>query len=160
MVSIDGIPFVRHHHQPENTAPSRCEALMTTLDERPSSAEVLDLDSFADAADPRYSIEVERCTDLYAVLRLAGAFEMGQRVDLIHALDRLRLAGTDVLVDLSAVTFISAGVANAVVDASLRGDNRIRLFVATRAILMVLDALGAHELIVDGAPVIADLLVA
>ncbi|EME25384.1 hypothetical protein G418_02071 [Rhodococcus qingshengii BKS 20-40] len=139
-------------------AESRQEAFMTTINERSSAANVLDLFDSAGREGHRYSIDVESYTPSYAVLRLAGELDMGQRVELVHALDRLLLVGTDIHVDLSGVTFMSSGVANAVVDAAGRGNNRIRLFAPTRAVSMIFQALGASELIAGVATSTADAL--
>ncbi len=139
-------------------AESRQEAFMTTINERSSAANVLDLFDSAGREGHRYSIDVESYTPSYAVLRLAGELDMGQRVELVHALDRLLLVGTDIHVDLSGVTFMSSGVANAVVDAAGRGNNRIRLFAPTRAVSMIFQALGASELIAGDATSTADAL--
>lgn len=98
---------------------------------------------------PRHSVEVESYSTSYAVLRVSGDLDMTARAELTGKLDELLASGADVLVDLSAVSFMYSGAANAVIDAASATDSRVRIFAPTRPVRMILDVLGAGVLIVD-----------
>ena len=98
---------------------------------------------------PRYSVEVESYSTSYSVLRVSGDLDMTARTELTGKLEDLLSGGADVLVDLSAVSFMYSGAANAVIDAASATDSRVRIFAPTRPVRMILDVLGAGVLIVD-----------
>lgn len=98
---------------------------------------------------PRYSVEVESYSTSYSVLRVSGDLDMTARTELTGKLEDLLSSGADVLVDLSAVSFMYSGAANAVIDAASATDSRVRIFAPTRPVRMILDVLGAGVLIVD-----------
>lgn len=98
---------------------------------------------------PRYSVEVESYSSEFAVLRVGGDLDLTARAALVADLDRLIADGTDVLVDMSAVAFIYSGAANAIIDAASATDVDVRIFAPTRPVRMILDVLGAGDLLVD-----------
>ncbi|MET4046799.1 MULTISPECIES: STAS domain-containing protein [unclassified Rhodococcus (in: high G+C Gram-positive bacteria)] len=101
---------------------------------------------------PRYSIEVESYSDSYAVLRVSGDLDMSSRTALTHNLGQLTASGADVLIDLSAVSFMYSGAVNAVITSALASDGSVRVFAPTRPARMVIESLGAAALLVDHRP--------
>ncbi|KZF08913.1 MAG: STAS domain-containing protein [Rhodococcus sp. (in: high G+C Gram-positive bacteria)] len=116
-----------------------------------TAANSLSVDAAAQSVGeaPRYSVEVESYSTSYSVLRVSGDLDMTARPELTGKLEDLLSSGADVLVDLSAVSFIYSGAANAVIDAASATDSRVRIFAPTRPVRMILDVLGAGVLIVD-----------
>ncbi|MGB3370806.1 MAG: STAS domain-containing protein [Rhodococcus sp. (in: high G+C Gram-positive bacteria)] len=116
-----------------------------------TAANPLSVDAAAQSVGeaPRYSVEVESYSTSYAVLRVSGDLDMTARPELTGKLEDLLSSGADVLVDLSAVSFMYSGAANAVIDAASATDSRVRIFAPTRPVRMILDVLGAGVLIVD-----------
>ncbi|WP_338888844.1 STAS domain-containing protein [Rhodococcus sovatensis] len=116
-----------------------------------TAANPLSVDATAQSVGeaPRHSVEIESYSTLYAVLRVSGDLDMTARAELTGKLDELLGSGADVLVDLSAVSFMYSGAANAVIDAASATDSRVRIFAPTRPVRMILDVLGAGVLIVD-----------
>lgn len=116
-----------------------------------TAANSLSVDAAAQSVGeaPRYSVEVESYSTSYAVLRVSGDLDMTARPELTGKLEDLLSSGADVLVDLSAVSFMYSGAANAVIDAASATDSRVRIFAPTRPVRMILDVLGAGVLIVD-----------
>ncbi len=100
----------------------------------------------------RCSIEVESYSPSYAVLRVSGDLDMSSRTALSHNLDRLTASGADVLIDLSAVSFMYSGAVNAVITSALASDGSVRVFAPTRPARMVIESLGAAALLVDHLP--------
>lgn len=92
-----------------------------------------------------YTVDVETYSTGYAVVRASGEFDMGARAEMVEVLDSL--LDTDVHVDLSAVTFMYSGAANAVIDAAARSRAGMRVFAPTRPVAMIFQALGAADLL-------------
>lgn len=111
-----------------------------------------DRNSDAIVQNSRYSIEVESYSATYAVLRVSGDLDMSSRTALTHNLGRLTSSGADVLIDLSAVSFMYSGAVNAVITSALASDGRVRVFAPTRPSRMVIESLGAAALLVDDCP--------
>ncbi len=102
--------------------------------------------------DARYAIEVESYSPSYAVLRVSGDLDMSSRTALTHSLARLTASGADVLIDLSAVSFMYSGAVNAVITSALVSAGCVRVFAPTRPARMVIESLGAAALLVDHLP--------
>ena len=102
---------------------------------------------------PRYSIEVESYSTTYSILRASGDLDMSARSELLIAVDTLLEGGSDVVLDLSGVSFMYSGAANAVIDAASATGGRVHIFAPTRPVRMILDVLGAGDLIVDHLPI-------
>ncbi len=111
-----------------------------------------DRDSDSVDATARYSIEVESYSPTYAVLRVSGDLDMSSRDALVQNLGRLIAEGADVLIDLSAVSFMYSGAVNAVITSALESDGSVRVFAPTRPARMALESLGAAALLVDHLP--------
>ncbi|SNT30065.1 STAS domain-containing protein [Rhodococcoides kyotonense] len=97
----------------------------------------------------RYAIDVESYSNDYAVLRASGELDMSARVDFVQALDRMALDNKHVRVDLSEVSFMYSGVANAIIDNAQINDGTVSVFAPTRPVRMILDVLGGGYLLVD-----------
>ena len=52
------------------------------------------------------------------ILRAFGELDMSTRAEFVHGLDRLAAVSSVVTIDLSEVSFVYSGVANAIVDAT------------------------------------------
>lgn len=100
----------------------------------------------------RYSIEMESYSPSYVVLRVSGDLDMSSQTALTYNLDRLTASGADVLIDLSAVSFMYSGVVNAVITSALASDGSVRVFAPTRPTRRVIESLGAAALLVDHLP--------
>ncbi|MGB3170550.1 MAG: STAS domain-containing protein [Rhodococcus sp. (in: high G+C Gram-positive bacteria)] len=101
---------------------------------------------------PRYTVEVESYSPSYSILRASGDLDMSSKGELLFEVDRALSSGTDVVLDLSAVSFMYSGAANAVIDAASASDGRVHIFAPTRPVRMILDVLGAADLVVDHLP--------
>ncbi|MEK8072559.1 STAS domain-containing protein [Rhodococcoides navarretei] len=84
-------------------------------------------------------------------LRAFGELDMSTRAEFVHSLDVLASVSTRVSVDLSEVSFIYSGVANAIIDATYVHPDKIRVLAPARSVRMVLDVLGAGELFDDSS---------
>ncbi|MGV8873261.1 MAG: STAS domain-containing protein [Rhodococcus sp. (in: high G+C Gram-positive bacteria)] len=82
-------------------------------------------------------------------LRAFGELDMSTRAEFVHGLDRLASTSDRVAVDLSEVSFMYSGVANAIIDATYAHPGKIAVLAPARSVRMVLDVLGAGELLVD-----------
>ncbi|AYJ48139.1 STAS domain-containing protein [Rhodococcus sp. P1Y] len=111
----------------------------------------LSIDSFALPPEltSRFTIETESYSAEFAILRVAGDLDITARAELVDSLDQLVGRGSDVLVDLSGVSFMYSGAANAVIDAASASTADVRIFAPTRPVRMILDVLGAGSLLVD-----------
>ncbi len=101
---------------------------------------------------PRYTIDVESYSPTYSILRASGDLDMTARGELLTTVDSLLADGSDVVLDLSGVSFMYSGAATAVIDAASATDGRVHIFAPTRPVRMILDVLGAGDLIVDQLP--------
>ncbi len=100
---------------------------------------------------PRYTIEIER-QSTYSLLRTSGDLDMGARVELTDALNQLIADGADIVMDMSGVTFMYSGIANAVISAASIAEGNVQIFAPTRPVQMILDVLGAADLLIDRLP--------
>ncbi|MDV6300960.1 MULTISPECIES: anti-sigma factor antagonist [Rhodococcus] len=82
-------------------------------------------------------------------LRAFGELDMSTRAEFVHSLDRLASASVQVTVDLSEVSFMYSGVANAIIDFTFVHPGKIAVFAPARSVRMVLEVLGAGDLFVD-----------
>lgn len=99
-----------------------------------------------------FRIETDRHPDGLEILRAFGELDMSTRAEFVHSLDRLATASDRVVVDLSHVSFMYSGVANAIIDATYAHPGKIVVFAPARSVRMVLDVLGAGGLFVDAFP--------
>ncbi|MBJ7349612.1 MAG: anti-sigma factor antagonist [Rhodococcus sp.] len=83
------------------------------------------------------------------ILRAFGELDMSTRAEFVHGLDRLAAVSSVVTIDLSEVSFVYSGVANAIVDATYTHPGKIVIHAPARSVRMVLDVLGAGKLFVD-----------
>lgn len=116
-----------------------------------TAANPLSIDTFALPIEEthRYTIEVESYSPEFAILRLGGDLDITAKAELVNSLEQIVRRGSDVLVDLSSVSFMYSGAANAVIDAASATDSDVRIFAPTRPVRMILDVLGAGSLLVD-----------
>lgn len=119
-----------------------------------SATNLLSFDSTTMTLDeaPRYTVEIESYSPTYSILRASGDLDMSARSELLVTVERLLDSGCDVVMDLSGVSFMYSGAANAVIDAAAATDGRVHIFAPTRPVRMILDVLGAGDLIVDHLP--------
>ncbi|NIL74774.1 MULTISPECIES: STAS domain-containing protein [Rhodococcus] len=97
----------------------------------------------------RYSLDSESYSADYAVLRASGELDMSARVEFVETLDRMANEHAHVRVDLSEVSFMYSGVANAIIDNARINDGTVSVFAPTRPVRMILDVLGGGDLVVD-----------
>lgn len=100
---------------------------------------------------PRYTIEIEAQSS-YAILRTSGDLDMNALAELTDALDQLIADGADIVMDMSTVTFMYSGIANAVISAAAATEGKVQIFAPTRPVQMILDVLGAADLLIDRLP--------
>lgn len=118
----------------------------------PLSLDSLSVSAMSSDEVPRFFIEVESYSSTYSVLRATGDLDMTARFELVEHVERLLAGGSDVVLDLSGVSFMYSGAANAIIDAASAVDGRVHIFAPTRPVRMILDVLGARDLIVDTLP--------
>ncbi|SNS47458.1 STAS domain-containing protein [Rhodococcoides kyotonense] len=114
-----------------------------------TTATVVFHDDLVDVSDAtrRYGIDVEKYSPAYTVLRLRGEFDMTTLAELTDTLADLAAGDAATDVDLSGVTFLYSGAANALIDAAHDSHGRLRLFAPNRAVEVVFTALGAAQLL-------------
>lgn len=118
-----------------------------------TAANPLSVDLTAPTDDePRYTIETESYSSDFAVMRVSGDLDLTARIHLVDALDRLVENCSHVVIDLAAVSFMYSGAANAVIDAATATASSVQIFAPTRPVRMILDVLGAGDLVVDTLP--------
>ena len=101
--------------------------------------------------DSVFRLETVRDMDGCNILRAFGELDMSTRAEFVHSLDRLASTADRVVVDLSRVSFMYSGVANAIIDATYVHPGKIAVFAPARSVRMVLDVLGAGGLMIDAA---------
>ncbi|OZC87028.1 hypothetical protein CH254_15060 [Rhodococcus sp. 06-412-2C] len=96
-----------------------------------------------------FRLETVRTHDGLDTLRAFGELDMSTRAEFVHSLDCLASTSDRVVVDLSQVSFMYSGVANAIIDATYAHPGKIAVFAPARSVRMVLDVLGAGGLLID-----------
>ena len=96
-----------------------------------------------------FRLETVRNHDGLSTLRAFGELDMSTRAEFVHSLDRLASTSDRVVIDLSQVSFMYSGVANAIIDATYAHAGKIAVFAPARSVRMVLDVLGAGGLLTD-----------
>lgn len=101
---------------------------------------------------PRYTVDVESYSPTYSILRASGDLDMSAKGELLINIDSVLASGADVVLDLSGVSFMYSGAATAVIDAASASGGRVHIFAPTRPVRMILEVLGAVDLVVDHLP--------
>ncbi|MDI9896964.1 MULTISPECIES: STAS domain-containing protein [Nocardiaceae] len=96
-----------------------------------------------------FRLETVSSPDGRNTLRAFGELDMSTRAEFVYGLDRLAVTSDHVTVDLSEVSFMYSGVANAIIDATYVHPGKIAVLAPARSVRMVLDVLGAGALVVD-----------
>ena len=96
-----------------------------------------------------FRLETVRNPGGHSTLRVFSELDMSTRAEFVHSLDRLASTSDQVVVDLSEASFMYSGVANAIIDATYVHPGKIVVFAPARSMRMVLDVLGAGELLID-----------
>jgi anti-anti-sigma factor len=96
-----------------------------------------------------YTIEVEMYSEKYVVIRASGDLDMATRAEMARTLDRFVTPGVIVDLDLTAVSFMYSGAANAIIDAAGSTGSRLRVLATTRPVQIIFHALDADALLVD-----------
>lgn len=100
-----------------------------------------------------YSLDSEYYSTNFGVLRVSGELDMTTRIEIVQALHRLASSTSTVVVDISKVTFMYSGVANAIIDVARSRPSSVSVFAPSRSVRMIFDALGASDVLIDHAPV-------
>ena len=96
-----------------------------------------------------FRVETVVRPDGHNTLRASGELDMSTRAEFVHSIDRLAATSDRVSVDLSEVSFMYSGVANAIIDATYVHPGKIAVLAPARSVRMVLEVLGAGDLFVD-----------
>ncbi|MEU3472543.1 anti-sigma factor antagonist [Rhodococcus sp. NPDC006774] len=96
-----------------------------------------------------FRLETVMGSNRHNTLRAFGELDMSTRAEFVHSLDRLASASDRVSVDLSEVSFMYSGVANAIIDATYVHPGKIAVLAPARSVRMVLEVLGAGGLFAD-----------
>lgn len=96
-----------------------------------------------------FRIETVVRADGHSTLHAFGELDMSTRAEFVHGLDRLAAVSDRVSIDLSEVSFMYSGVANAIIDSTYAHPGKIAVLAPARSVRMLLDVLGAHALFVD-----------
>lgn len=99
--------------------------------------------------DGTFGLDTVWNPDGSSVIRAFGELDMSTRAEVVHTLDRLASNSARVTVDLSGVSFVYSGVANAIIDATYVHPGKIDVVAPARSVRMVLEVLGAGSLLVD-----------
>lgn len=114
--------------------------------------DVLDTPTDEIRAAKRYTIDVESYSEPFTVVRACGDVDMSARIELVDTLELAARTAEDLLIDLSAVSFMYSGAAAVIIDAAERNESEVRIFAPTRPVRMIIEALGAAHLLTDRLP--------
>jgi anti-anti-sigma factor len=123
---------------------------------RTMTVDLADTSTVSEELEWPFEVTVEAVTDEHAVIRVKGDADMVTSPKLLLAINDATANYSDIVLDLSQVSFLSSAAIDVVFDAYARRPNNFRVFAPVRPARQVLELFADERLLGEVADPIRD----